>query len=222
MRAGETLAEGYWLRADQQSGGRGRRGRGWTSPVGNLYCSTVVRLGASDRPAHGLSFVTALAVDDLLNQQLPAKTQGLPRLKWPNDVLVGGAKICGILLEQVADCVIVGIGINVAHAPMLPDRTTTSIDQLGGVNGHSAQQVLEQLAPLFAARGAQWRADGLGAILSAWEARAHPRGTPLVVTGDDGAPLTGIFAGLGADGSLRLRLDDGSERAIHAADVSLI
>lgn len=216
------MAEGCWLRADAQSGGRGRRGRGWDSPTGNLYCSTIVRLGLADRPAHALSFVTALAVDDLLSQQLRSSGQGVPRLKWPNDVLVDGAKICGILLEQVADVVIVGIGINVEHAPQLPDRTTTSIHALNGVNASTPQQILEYLAPFFAARVAQWRTAGLAATLAAWEARAHPRGTPLVVTGEGAEPLAGTFAGLGPDGALRLRLDDGSERAIHAADVSLI
>jgi BirA family transcriptional regulator, biotin operon repressor / biotin---[acetyl-CoA-carboxylase] ligase len=222
LRSGERLAEAHWLRADRQSGGRGRRGRDWDSPPGNLYCSTIVRLGPADRPAHALSFVTALAVDDLLNHQLRTVSHGVPRLKWPNDVLVNGAKICGILLEQIGDCVIVGIGINVTHAPQLPDRATTSIHALNGVNANTPQQILEYLAPLFAARVAQWRTAGLGAILSAWEARAHPRGTPIVVAGEAEEPITGSFAGLDPSGALRLRLDDGSERAIHAADVSLI
>lgn len=133
-----------------------------------------------------------------------------------------GAKISGILLEQQADAVIIGIGINVAHAPGIPGRATTAIQLLNPANCISVTQLLDHLAPLFAARVAAWRSAGIGPTLAAWEARAHRRGTVLVVTGEGQAPITGTFVGLGGDGSLQLRLDDGSVRAIHAADVALI
>lgn len=216
------VADAHWLRAEKQSGGRGRRGHRWESPPGNLYCSTVVTLLPGDPVAHSLSFVTALAIDDLLNQQLRMPDMGVPRLKWPNDVMVNGAKIAGILLEQVGQTIVVGIGVNVAFAPAVVDRATTSIHELNGSNGKNAQQILAELAPLFAARIGQWRSHGLPAMLAAWEARAHPRGTALRVTGEGGDPVEGRFDGLYADGALRLRLDDGGERAIHAADVALL
>jgi BirA family transcriptional regulator, biotin operon repressor / biotin---[acetyl-CoA-carboxylase] ligase len=222
LRSGERVSEGYWLRAERQTGGRGRRGRAWESPVGNLYCSTAVHLGPSDHPAHALSFVAALAVHDMLMEQLTASGVANAKLKWPNDVLVDGQKLAGILLELVGSSVVVGIGVNVAHAPNLPDRKATSIGQLNGHRAADASAILGHLAHHFACRTAQWRSEGLGSILHDWEDRAHLAGTRLSVSGENGDVLNGAFAGLDSLGALRLRLDDGTVRVIHAADVSVV
>ncbi|MDF2638523.1 MAG: biotin--[acetyl-CoA-carboxylase] ligase [Novosphingobium lindaniclasticum] len=219
LGAGEGLAEGYWLRAVRQSAGRGRRGRPWSSPEGNLYASTVVALGANDPSVHTLAFVAALAVYDLMLSQLPPGSHC--QLKWPNDVLVGGAKICGILLERARDHVIIGIGVNVVSAPDLPDRATTSIRAENPDNAEDAQAVLERLAACLAERLTQWRSEGLSSTLADWTRYAHPPGTPLLVTLDEEGLLPGAFAGLDPDGALRLRLADGSLRVVHAGDVSL-
>jgi BirA family biotin operon repressor/biotin-[acetyl-CoA-carboxylase] ligase len=222
LRSGECVAEGFWLRAERQTGGRGRRGRSWDSSAGNLYCSTAVHLGPSDNPAHALSFVAALAVHDMLIAQLAPNGGSAPTLKWPNDVLVDEQKIAGILLELVGTSVVVGIGVNVAHAPNLPDRKTTAIANVTGGSVPDANNVLDLLARQFAQRTAQWRSDGLASILRAWEERAYPAGTLLTVTGESGDMLSGAFAGLDSLGALRLRLDDGSVHVIHAADVSVV
>ena len=262
LGAGEFVSEGHWLRALRQTGGRGRRGREWVAPEGNLTASTVVNLRADDPAVHTLAFVAALAVHDVVSEELssverpftpqdpltlslskgvgscaaptspstpPAaslrtcfdklRTSGII-LKWPNDVLVGGAKICGILLERCGDSVVAGIGINVAAAPEVPGRATTSLHANEGRN--DAATVLAQLAARFAARLAQWRIDGLAATLADWQRRASPPGTPLVVSLDEEGTLSGGFAGLDPDGALRLRLADGSLRVIHAGDVSLV
>ncbi len=217
------MAEGCWLRAEQQTGGRGRLGRTWLSPPGNLYCSTLVALRPGDPSAPSLAFVAGLAVHDTLTSLAGPGDQGrgMPRwLKWPNDVLIDGAKIAGILLERTGGHVVVGIGINVASAPELAGRPATCFHRLAGAEPVSAGGVLDRLVPAFAARLLAWRAGGLAATLAAWEDCAHPRGAALSVAGDDGL-LAGTFAGLDAGGALRLALADGSLRIIHAGDVTL-
>ncbi|WP_395395040.1 biotin--[acetyl-CoA-carboxylase] ligase [Novosphingobium sp. BL-8A] len=219
LGAGEGIGEGFWLRAVRQSAGRGRRGKAWSSPAGNLYASTVVALRADDPPVHTLAFVAALAVCDLVLSLLPAAAS--VQLKWPNDVLVDGAKISGILLERSGDHVIVGIGVNVVSAPELSDRATTSI-LASGASDIDAQAVLHVLDARFAERLAQWRCEGLSGTLAAWQQSAYPLGTALKVMLDGEGQVTGTFAGLDPDGALRLRLADGGLRVIHAGDVSLV
>src|SRR5438093_256869 len=112
--AREGAPEGLWLRAEQQTGGRGRQGRTWLSPPGNLYASTLVRLTAGDPPAATLSLVAGVA----LHQVTQAYAPEVPlQLKWPNDLLANGAKLAGILLERHEDAVIAGFGVNLAEYP---------------------------------------------------------------------------------------------------------
>lgn len=222
LGAGEHFGEGDWLRAVRQTSGRGRRGREWSAPEGNLSCSTVVGLRAGDPQVPTLAFVAALAVFDAVAQELAPSGAGGARclLKWPNDVLVDGAKIAGILLERLGDHVVVGIGVNIAAAPEVPGRATTSLRAAGGAG--DAVTVLDRLAGRFAARLEQWRAEGLAGVLADWQRRATPMGTPLTVTFDDEGTVAGAFAGLDPDGALRLRLADGSLRVVYAGDVSLV
>lgn len=221
---GEALDEGFWLRAELQTGGRGRRGQTWNSPAGNLYCSTIVRLRPDDHPAPSLSLVAGLAVHDLLRTQLINGQSRPPTeqrwLKWPNDVLIGGAKLAGILCERMADAVVVGIGINVEYAPAVVGRTTTSIHQENGNNANDPARILGYLEPRFAERLSAWRDNHLAATIAAWELRAHEVGDRLSVT-DDGNTVRGYFAGLDNAGALLLRLEDGEVRTIHAGDVNL-
>lgn len=215
----DEAAEGMWLRAETQVGGVGRLGRKWESPAGNLYCSTVVDIRPGDPSPSTLSFVTALAVHDMLKDQLGIGTPVV--LKWPNDVLVNDAKICGILLERVKDKVVVGIGINVLTAPELPDRATTSVHDANGQNGNDAAQVLDDLIPEFEKRLKQWRIFGLKSIFHEWQRAAHEKGTSLLVSGHDGEKIAGEYQGLNEDGALRLRKADGTLIVLHAGDVEL-
>lgn len=121
--AEQGAPDGIWLRAGRQTGGKGRMGRGWESPVGNLYSSALVRLRASDPMPHTLALVAANAVHALA----APLCAGQARIKWPNDILVDGAKIAGILLERAADAIVVGIGINVTDYPRGLDRPVTSL-----------------------------------------------------------------------------------------------
>lgn len=218
-RADSGAPEGIWLRAEQQTGGRGRLGREWVSPAGNLYCSTLVRLLAGDPPAHLLAFVSGLAVLDVVRVVVPKADA---RLKWPNDVHVAGAKLAGILLERRKDAVVVGIGMNVAVAPQVDGRAITSLHLLGAPVQVDAGGVIELLADRFAARLLQWRTTNTAALLDVWSAAAHLLGEAMAVQRGPDDRVEGVFDGISPDGALRLRCDDGRVELISAGDVHLI
>lgn len=213
-----VIEDGVWLRAEQQTDGRGRQGRAWRSPPGNLYASTIVRIAPHDPPAPGLALVAAVALEETIRSLLP-DPRGL-RLKWPNDLLLDDAKLSGILLERAGDHVVVGIGVNVAHHPALDERATTSL------HAHHARidaaELLERLAERFTAWLGTWRERGIAPVAARWSARAHPAGTILSVRLPDGAVLEGAFAGLDADGALLLSGRDGARHVVHAGDVLLV
>jgi len=142
-------------------------------------------------------------------------------LKWPNDVLVGSAKLAGILLEREGDAIVVGIGVNLAHHPTGLDRGVTSLAALGVAPPEPAD-FLPTLAEIFGHWLTRWPSDGLTAIRSAWLDRAHPVGTALSAVLPDDHRIDGLFDGLTEDCALRLRLADASTRVIHAGDVFLI
>lgn len=213
-RAG--LAEGVWLRAERQTSGRGRQGRAWVSPPGNLYASTLVRLRPTDPPAATLGLVAAVALEETARVYLP---DGDLTLKWPNDLLLGGAKLSGVLLERVDDGVVVGVGVNLLHAPQLPDRATASLASAGVMV--EPEPFLETLAEAFARWVGTWRGAALAAVRARWTERAHPVGAALSARLPDGSRAEGLFAGLDSDGALLLRLASGESRVIHAADVFL-
>lgn len=218
-RAAQGAPEGLWLRADTQDGGRGRLGRSWESPKGNLFASVIVRLRDTDPSPASLAFVTAVAVFDAVRQMAPQI--GLT-LKWPNDILThDGSKLCGILLERTSDAVVVGIGLNLVWHPQNLERKVSDLLTLGATPP-DAQTAVEIVAEAFARYLNMWRQSGLETIIRQWEANAHPRGTALSAKLPDGDELNGLYTGLDGDGALQLRLADGSIRAIHAADVFLI
>ena len=213
LLARDGAPEGLWLRAEQQSGGRGRQGREWISPPGNLYASTLVRLTAGDPPAATLSLVAGLALHQVAQAYVPDAPL---MLKWPNDLLADGAKLAGILLERHEDAVIAGFGVNLAEYPTDLERPATSLRALTG-SAPEAALFVEQLAASFADWLARWRGSGVPAIRTVWLAKAHPIGTALSASGVDG-----LFDGLDEQGALRLRRADGSVDVIQAGDVFLI
>ena len=216
--AGSGSPEGLWLRAERQTAGRGRQGRAWVSPVGNLYASTLVRLRPGDPPAATLALVAAVALEEVVRAYLGDPTPLV--LKWPNDLLLGGAKVSGILLERSGDAVVIGIGVNLAHHPEGLDRPVTSLAAAGVDVAPS--DFCETLGDAFARWLERWRGQGLGPVRDRWSARAHPAGTALTAHLPDGSAVDGLFERLDADGALILRLADGSRRVIHAADVFVI
>lgn len=219
QRALDGAPEGLWLRADAQDGGRGRLGRSWQSPVGNLFVSTIVRLRANDPAPSTLAFVAALAVHDLIKQIVPHLSI---QIKWPNDIMTAdGAKLCGILLERMGDAVVVGVGANLVWHPDNLDRKVSDILSLGGNPPHP-QTAAEMLAEIFGRWLRIWRETGLSSIIRQWDRHSHPLGTALCANLPDGEQLEGLYAGLSDECALRLRLADGSIRAIRAADIFLI
>ena len=211
---GAAPGEGHWLIADRQTAGRGRAGRVWNDGLGNFMGSTVVHVRPGDPLAPGLSLVAGVAAHRALGP-----IAGL-MLKWPNDILVDGAKLAGILLERHGDAIVVGIGVNLAQAPDLPDRRTVSLAALGHATGRDA--FAEALAGEWQAALDHWRDGGWPDLRDQWLARAHPRGALLSVRDADGTPVIGAFAGLDADGAALIRLADGTRRAIHAGDMELV
>lgn len=220
LGGGQTIAEGYWLRAEQQSSGRGRNGRKWISAPGNLYTSTVVNLREDDPPAHTLSLVAGTAVWEMLRGQIGMDADLY--LKWPNDILVQNAKIAGILLERTGTNVVVGIGVNIRFAPELDDRETTCIHGVTSGNEDGPDQILRYLTKEMAHALSLWRSDGLPDLFDRWTQRALPIGTRLSVNVGEGQQAHGTFWGLDEAGALLLRLANGEVRTIHAGDVSLI
>ena len=200
--------EGTVVWSREQTGGRGRRGRHWASPVGNLYTSTILRPACAAPRAAELGFVAALAVADIV----PAERQ--VRLKWPNDVLVDGGKIAGILLESAVteggqvDHVVAGIGLNVGFAPQLPDMRYP-----GAALGGSVEAALERLTAALAARLVQWRRDGFETVRAAWLAGAGPIGAEVDVRlGDE--LVRGRFVGLDRQGALLLETAAGPRKIV--------
>ena len=209
--AREGALEGLWLRADAQTGGRGRQGRGWASPPGNLHASTLVRVQPEDPSAPTLALVAAVALHEVVAVYAPAV-----QIKWPNDLVFDGAKLAGILLERQGNAVIVGFGVNLAHHPEGLARPATSLAALAGMSPEPAP-FLEILARNFSRWLAEWRLEGLAPVRAAWLAAAHPLGTPLSTHEGEG-----LFEGLDESGALMLGLPGGALRVIHAGDVFLL
>lgn len=210
------LEEGAWLRAERQTGGRGRLGRSWVSPPGNLYASTLVRIRPSDPPAATLALVAAVGLEETVSVYAP----GMALLKWPNDVLIHGAKVSGILLERAGDAVVIGIGVNLAHHPTEIERPATSLADHNVIV--APENFIETLAEAFVRWLDCWRGQGMDTIRRRWVAHAHPIGTPLNARLSDEVAIDGLFDGLDTDGALILRLADGTRRVIHAGDVFLL
>ncbi len=218
LRAGDTTRVGAWHVTRRQSAGKGRQGREWHDGAGNFMGSTVVALQKGDPPPASLSFVAALAVRQAIDEALSGVCS--PKLKWPNDVLLDGSKVSGILLEMVGAYVVVGIGVNLVSAPSLPDRKTTALADFG--SPPDAEDFATILARAFVISLAIWRTVGLVPVLQEFvSCSIHALGFPVTVHDTDGSTVDGTFAGLeNTDGALRLCLADGSERVIRAGDIS--
>ena len=201
--------EGLAVLARRQSAARGTQGRAWTSPAGNLFISMLLRPTgpARDLPQYGLLAGVALA--DAAAGILPPGTQ--LQLKWPNDLLLDGAKCSGILSQGAIspdggiDWVIFGIGVNLAVAPELVDRRAASFAQAG-----IAPPDPVEFAHRLLARVAHWRQAGLAAVRQAWVARGPALAAPMVLRQGD-VFRDGHFGGLDDDGRLLFATPQGVE-----------
>ncbi len=206
--------------AERQTAGRGRRGHAWASPAGNLHVSVLVAAPSRSEARPLLPLLAGLSVAEALVEF------GVDaRLKWPNDVLVGGRKLAGVLAEgwsggEPPELVVLGVGVNVCVDPQgllaaLPARTT-SIAALTGAIPDRLVVAAAVLTRLFE-RHAELEKGGLG-LIQAWRARAVPWWGRLVevVSGDEA--VRGVAEGVDAAGGLVLRLADGGRRTLLAGE----
>ena len=218
-RAGETSP--VWIAARQQTAGRGRLGRNWVSPTGNLFVTVLFPEPGGLVIAGRIPFAAALAVRDACASAVPEIGA---KLKWPNDVRVDGAKICGILTEtgetNGVTWIALGMGINVQHAPEVAEQSSTSLLQEGAPPALVPEHVLEDLRSNLDRRVSQARNDFEG-LLEDWLRYAEGLGR-TVEAGPKDNRVSGIFEGLAPDGGLNLRLPDGSRQTIRAGDVELV
>lgn len=220
--SGATLP--FWLMADRQIAGKGRSGRVWVSAEGNLQISLALRLTCAPAVAAQLSLVAGVAVAEALRKIAPELAGGL-HLKWPNDILLGHAKLGGILVETASGgagaglIAIVGIGVNVALAPAIEGRAVTSLAS----NGHhtSVSSAVAALREVMDRALVLWEEGrGFSSVRARWLEAALPLGTPLRVhTGQDAAE--GAFAGLDEDGAMLLDELGGGRRRFTFGDVTL-
>lgn len=208
-----------WIVARSQGGGRGRHGRPWTSPPGNLYASLLLTDPCPAPLAPQLGFVAGLAVHDAVSRVLG---DAAPRiaLKWPNDLLIGGAKTAGLLLEGEirggALDVVIGIGVNVASCPSDTPYPATFLKHHRPEA--SVEAVLAGLSDAWVKRFETWsRPGGFGPTREAWLERAAFLGEVITLRLAEG-PLSGRFAGLDPSGRLELETDAG-RRLVDAGDL---
>ncbi|MEO1660429.1 MAG: biotin--[acetyl-CoA-carboxylase] ligase [Pseudomonadota bacterium] len=220
-RAQSGALDPVWIAARQQTAGRGRLGRNWSSPIGNLFSTVLFPEPGGLLVASRIPFAAALAVRDACAAALPSMDA---KLKWPNDVRVRGRKLCGILTESGETngvlWIALGIGMNVQHAPQGVGQETTSLRQEGAPAALAPEYVLDDLRLALGQRVDQARRD-FEALLRDWRAHAEGRGQ-IVSAGPVNDRVEGIFEDLAPDGGLILRLRDGTQRTIRAGDVDLV
>jgi BirA family biotin operon repressor/biotin-[acetyl-CoA-carboxylase] ligase len=207
-----------WVTSGRQTAGRGRRGRAWISPVGNLHATLLLTDPAAADHWPQLSFVAALAAHDAV-VEVAADLKRLLAIKWPNDLLLAGAKLGGILIEAESgiSALAVGIGINCASHPTDTDFPATDLAAAGAPV--SPAPLFGALSVKMLGRLAQWNAgEGFSTIRADWLARAAGMGESVRVRLAE-RELVGRFEALDEAGGLVLRLPDGNATTIAAGDV---
>jgi BirA family biotin operon repressor/biotin-[acetyl-CoA-carboxylase] ligase len=218
LRVEQGAPDGYAIRAALQTGGVGREGRVWESPIGNLYASFVLRPSRPLRDFPQLSFVCALAVRSAVLEAVgPYVAIGL---KWPNDVLAEGRKVSGVLIETAGEPIaaILGIGINIASSPAQSRWPATHIGALTA-NPPSPDALAANLGRALDHWAKIWDAEGFPPIREAWMAHAIGIGGPMLLrTAQE--ETEGRFMDLEMDGTLLMALPDGALRRVAAGDVT--
>lgn len=210
-----------WITAIEQTQGRGRMGRSWVSPAGNLHASLLLREPSPPERAPELAFVAALALRDAVVAEAPALAPAL-FFKWPNDLLLADKKCAGILIEGEVEpgqslCVVVGIGANCASHPLDAAYPATDLRSHGAAM--TPERLFRHLSASMCRRIAQWgRGRGFAAVLSDWLAAACNVGEEITVRNGSGEKH-GRFAGLDQSGRLVLQLRGGGTEKISAGDV---
>ena len=225
--AEEGAEEGTVVLADSQSGGKGRRGRVWSSPAAvNLYCSVVLRPAIMLHQATQLTFLSAVAVARAIE-----KSGGcVPSIKWPNDILISEKKVAGLLNEMSAETdginfVILGIGVNLN---MLPEQfpldlrypATSLLIETGSrvERGHFAVLLLDELDTLYG----DFLQHGFGPVREEWQQRCNARDRRVIVSDTGTGEVSGMFAGIDEDGALLLRSATGAVERVISGDARVL
>ncbi len=215
-----------WIVADRQSAGRGRSGRTWASNDGNLFASLLLTLERAGPRAYQLSLVAGVALHAALGQQMPDATRPALRLKWPNDVLIGSAKVAGILVESSTRpgvpglASVIGVGVNLTSHPVDLGRAATDLSAHGVTI--SARNLLDRVSIDLARWLEIWdEGTGFDAVREDWVAHGGAIGERLCVNTGAGGVLSGRYHGLDGDGALLLADDAGNVRRISYGDVTL-
>lgn len=221
-RARESADEGLIILADRQTSGRGRQGREWVSPPGNLYMSVLLWPDAPPAQAAQLSFVAAVAMAEAVENLLPPYAAQVS-CKWPNDILLGGEKLVGILLEAQRDptgrlALVIGIGANVqSHPPISDTRLPATALVL-----HNPRADRDALLSAAAHRlyfwYSAWRGQGFSPVRDAWLSRAEGLNAPILIRLPHG-DRQGVFRGLDAQGGLLLEEGPGQIHTYTAGEV---
>jgi BirA family biotin operon repressor/biotin-[acetyl-CoA-carboxylase] ligase len=196
---------GLAILAHRQTSGRGRDGRAWASPAGNLYLSVLLRPDAAVRDAGHFALAAAVALAEVLEPELP--DPAVLRLKWPNDLLLDGAKLAGVLCESSAradgrlDWLVIGMGANLAVAPEVPGRATACLPAAA-----EPEEVAVRLLRALAAWEARLAAEGFGPLRVAWMRRGPAQGAQLTLRSGTGH-TTGSYRGLDDDGALLMQAE---------------
>ncbi len=220
LRAADGGVE-QWIVADKQISGRGRRGRQWISEPGNLYSTVLLYDPAPPSLSPQICFVAALALHDAVMDIAPSMEAERLRLKWPNDVLLDGKKLVGILVEgavsNTRQAVVVGIGVNCAHHP--EDAAYPATDLQSSGIAATPEQVFARLAERMMDRLAQWQhGKQFAQTREAWLSRAGGIGSEIEVRLPERS-LRGTFDAIDGDGALVLGLPGGHSELIRAGDV---
>jgi len=219
LLAQEGAQHGTLVLADRQTAGRGRRGRGWISPAGEgIFMSLLLRPDVHPSQVAKLSLLTALAVANAI-----AEETGLDaRIKWPNDIVIHGRKVCGLLLEMTADehavyDVVAGVGVNV-HQKTFDEEIAHTASSLDLLTGRTVSRAALVCAFLRAFEAAMEMNDE--AMMAAYAARSATLGQRVQVIGLTGT-FTGVAKGVTDSGSLLVEDEEGAVREVLAADVSV-
>ena len=221
IRAQQGEPAPLWITAVEQTEGRGRMGRSWVSPVGNLYASLLLREPSSSERAPELAFVAALALRDAILAEAPALASQLA-FKWPNDVLLAGRKCAGILIEGEVTpgrglSVVIGIGVNCSSHP--PAAAYPATDLAAHDAKITPQRLFQRLSATMCRRMAQWAGgENFSAILADWLGAARGIGEEITVRNGAGEKH-GRFVGLDSSGRLILESRGGTVEKISAGDV---
>lgn len=224
-RAVDGVSAPIWFAAKRQTAGKGRLGRQWVSETGNLYATALIPISGFSSNAAGVSLSVGLAVRDAIIDLSQGRI--IPGLKWPNDVRIDGAKLSGILLESGRSSqtkqfwLAIGIGINLAFAPDIPDYETVSLSGVLSDLVISPETALNRLDSALRHRLLEFDRHGMTPVINSWMAATDQKAASCrAKLGDE--TVEGLFVGLDEHGHMCLKTATGDVLTITAGDVELI